>query len=65
MWFGEPVHALADVRERPDVVIGKVAVQNEAAQGVALPSRAVLGPLKEFFENGHAHVTESRAIAGA
>ena len=42
-----------------DVVIGKVALQHEAAQGIALPGRAVLRPLKEFVENGHLRITES------
>ncbi len=27
------------------------------AQGIALPSRAVLGPLKQFFENSHLRIT--------
>ena len=63
--FSESVRALADFGQRADVVIGKFAVQHEAAQGIALPGRAVLGPLKEFFENSHLRITESRASPSA
>ena len=64
--FSEPVSALADVGQRADVVIGKFAVQHEAAQGISLPGRAVLGPLKQFLENGHLRITGSNTspIAG-
>ncbi len=62
----ESVLALADVGQRTDVLIRKLAVQHEAAQGIPLPGRAVLGPLKKLFEHGHLRITECRTtpIAG-
>jgi hypothetical protein len=59
------VSALAEVGQRADVITGEFPVQHEAAQGIALPGRAVLRPLKEFFENSHVCITESRAAQGA
>jgi hypothetical protein len=56
--FSESAGALADVGQRADVVIGQLALQHEAAQGVALPGWAVLGPLKEFLEDSHLSSTE-------
>ena len=53
------VRALADVGQRADVVIGQFAVQHEAAQSIALPGRAILGPIQELLENGHFRITGS------
>jgi hypothetical protein len=58
LWFGEALRALADVRQDADVLFRELAIQNKAAQRIPLPGRAVLGPLKEFFENSHLRITE-------
>ena len=60
--FGESVRALADLGQRADVVIGEFAVQHEAAQRIALPGRAVLGPFKDFFENSHLLIIRSMPV---
>ena len=63
LFFSESVRALADVGQRTDVVIRKLAMQYEAAQGIALPGRAVLRPIKDFVENTHAFNSVSLIIA--
>lgn len=65
LFFSESVGALADVGQGADVVIRKFALQKEAAQRIALPGGAVLGPLKEFLENGHPRITEYSASPSA
>ena len=42
--FGKPMYAFADLGQRANIVIDKFSVQNEAAQRISLPYRAVFGP---------------------
>jgi hypothetical protein len=47
--FCEPVCALANISQGVDVIIREFAIQYEAPQSIALPSRAIMRPLKYFL----------------
>src|SRR5664280_2132341 len=57
LFFSESMRTLADIAQGADVVIGKIAVQHEAAQGISLPGRT--GPVsKEWtLEEARGRVT--------
>lgn len=56
---GEAVNAFAYLGKVTYVVVGQFAVQYEVAQGIALPSRPVLGPFENLFENIYGLTTKS------